>query len=114
MSTVPSEASAREVPQVRPSHGAATIGAAFDDPSLTASAGLVPLFAPAEAAGLPAQATAHVEVQADRGANANLNAMSIETRTERLRDNPRRPHASGGEHLTITATCTIKPECTDE
>ncbi len=78
MSTVPSEASAREVPQVRPSHGAATIGAAFDDPSLTASAGLVPLFAPAEAAGLPAQATAHVEVQADRGTNANLNAMSIE------------------------------------
>ncbi len=77
MSTVSSQASAKEVLHVQPSHTAATIGAAFDDPGLIASAGLVPLVAPAEAVGLPALASTHDGDPPDRGANADLTAMSL-------------------------------------
>jgi hypothetical protein len=59
------------------SHTPAAIGAAFDDSNLIASAGLVPLVALAEAAGLPALVAAHVSVPTDKGANADLKTMSL-------------------------------------
>ena len=59
------------------SHTPAAIGAAFDDPNLIASAGLVPLIALAEAAGLLDLVSAHVSVPTDKGANADLKTMSL-------------------------------------
>ena len=59
------------------SHTPAAIGAAFDDPNLIASAGLVPLVALAEAAGLLDLVSAHVSVPTDKGANADLTTMSL-------------------------------------
>ena len=59
------------------SHTPAAIGAAFDDPNLIASAGLVPLIALAEAAGLLDLVSAHVLVPTDKGANADLKTMSL-------------------------------------
>ncbi len=59
------------------SHTPAAISAAFDDLNLIASAGLVPLVALAQAAGLPALVSAHVGVPTDKGANADLKAMSL-------------------------------------
>ena len=59
------------------SHTPAAIGAAFDDPNLIASAGLVPLVALAESAGLLDLVSAHVSVPTDKGANADLKAMSL-------------------------------------
>ena len=59
------------------SHTPAAIGAAFDDPNLIASAGLVPLIALAESAGLLELVSAHVGVPTDKGANADLETMSL-------------------------------------
>ena len=59
------------------SHAPAAIGAAFDDPNLIASAGLVPLVALAEAAGLSGLVSAHVWVPTDKGANGDLKTMSL-------------------------------------
>ena len=59
------------------SHTPAAIGAAFDDPNLIASAGLVPFVALAEAAGLLDLVSAHVSVPTDKGANADLKTMSL-------------------------------------
>ena len=49
----------------------------FDDPSLVGSAGLVPVMALAEAAGLRRLADAHLSVPTDKGSNAGLKVASL-------------------------------------
>jgi hypothetical protein len=49
----------------------------FDDPNLVSSAGLVPVLALAERAGLCELADAHLSVPTDRGANAGLKVASL-------------------------------------
>ena len=51
-------------------HTLARTRASFDDPNLVSHAGLVPLAALAERAGLPGLAAAHVRPDGDQGANA--------------------------------------------
>ncbi len=50
---------------------------AFDDPNLVSWAGLVPLLALAESAGLCALAEEHLSVPTDKGANAGLKVASL-------------------------------------
>jgi hypothetical protein len=50
---------------------------AFDDPNLVSSAGLVPVLALAEQAGLRDLADAHLSVPTDKGANAGLKVASL-------------------------------------
>lgn len=50
---------------------------AFDDPNLVSSAGLVPVMALAESAGLRELADAHLSVATDKGANAGLKVASL-------------------------------------
>ena len=49
----------------------------FDDPNLVSSAGLVPMVALAESAGLPTLAQEHLSVPTDRGANAGRKVVSL-------------------------------------
>jgi hypothetical protein len=49
----------------------------FDDPNLVSSAGLVPMVALAESAGLHTLAQAHLTVPTDKGANAGLKVASL-------------------------------------
>ena len=49
----------------------------FDDPNLVASAGLVPVLALADQAGLRKLVDAHMSVPTDRGANAGLKVASL-------------------------------------
>ena len=49
----------------------------FDDPNLVSSAGLVPVVALAESAGLGALAQEHLSVPTDKGANAGLKVTSV-------------------------------------
>jgi len=49
----------------------------FDDPNLVSCAGLVPVLALADAAGLGALAGAHLSVPGDKGANAGLKVASL-------------------------------------
>ena len=49
----------------------------FDDPNLVSSAGLVPLLALAESAGLHTLTQQHLTVPGDKGANAGLKAASL-------------------------------------
>lgn len=51
--------------------------AAFDDPNLVSAAGLVPVMALAEAAGLPQLVAEHVHVPDSAGANADLKVGSL-------------------------------------
>ena len=59
------------------SHTRAATAAVFDDPNLVASAGLVPVLALADAAGLRALAGEHLSVPGDKGANAGLKVASL-------------------------------------
>jgi hypothetical protein len=59
------------------SHTAAARSAVFDDPNLVSSAGLVPLLALADSAGLHALAQEHLTVPGDKGANAGLKVASL-------------------------------------
>jgi hypothetical protein len=49
----------------------------FDDPNLVSSAGLVPLLAVAESAGLRTLAQGHLSVPTDKGSNAGLKVASL-------------------------------------
>jgi len=49
----------------------------FDAPNLVSSAGLVPVMALAESAGLRALAHEHLSVPTDKGANAGLQVVSL-------------------------------------
>jgi hypothetical protein len=59
------------------SHTPAARSAVFDDPNLVSSAGLVPLLALAESAGLHTLTQQHLTVPGDKGANAGLKAASL-------------------------------------
>jgi hypothetical protein len=50
---------------------------AFDDPNLVSAAGLVPVLALAESAGLRELADEHLSVPTDKGANAGLKVASL-------------------------------------
>ena len=49
----------------------------FDDPNLVSSAGLVPVVALAQSAGLGALTQGHLSVPTDKGANAGLKVASL-------------------------------------
>jgi hypothetical protein len=53
------------------------VSADFDDPNLVASAGLVPVMALAESAGLPDLVAEHVSVPGSAGANADLKVATL-------------------------------------
>ncbi|HET7666159.1 MAG TPA: IS1380 family transposase [Mycobacterium sp.] len=59
------------------SHTLGSMSAAFDDPNLVSSAGLVPTLALAEAAGLRTLAQGHLTVPTDKGANAGFKVASL-------------------------------------
>ena len=59
------------------SHTPAATSAVFDDPNLVSSAGLVPVLALADAAGLRGLADEHLSVPTDKGANAGLKVASL-------------------------------------
>jgi len=59
------------------SHTLGRTSAAFDDPNLVSSAGLVPVLALAERAGLRELGEEHLTVPTDKGANAGLKVASL-------------------------------------
>jgi hypothetical protein len=59
------------------SHTPAARSAVFDDPNLVSSAGLVPVLALAESAGLDSLADRLLRVPTDKGANAGLKVSSL-------------------------------------
>ncbi len=59
------------------SHTPRATSAVFDDPDLVSAAGLVPVLALAESAGLPDLADQHLTVATDKGANAGLKVASL-------------------------------------
>src|SRR6266700_3362671 len=58
-------------------HTSAATSAVFDDPNLVSAAGLVPVLALAESAGLRDLADEHLSVPTDKGANAGLKVSSL-------------------------------------
>jgi len=62
---------------VRLSHTRSARSAVFDDPNLVSCAGLVPVLALADAAGLRGLADKHLSVPTDKGANAGLKVSSL-------------------------------------
>jgi hypothetical protein len=62
---------------VQLSHTLPTTSALFDDPNLVSDAGLVPVLALAESAGLGDLADEHLTVPTDKGANAGLKVASL-------------------------------------
>ena len=62
---------------MRLSHTLGSTSAVFDDPNLVSSAGLVPVLALADSAGLRALADEHLSVPGDKGANAGLKVASL-------------------------------------
>lgn len=59
------------------SHSPHALSAAFDDPNLVSSSGLVPVVALAESVGLRGLADEHLTVPTDKGANAGLKVASL-------------------------------------
>src|SRR6187397_1392335 len=62
---------------MRLSHTLARTSVAFDDPNLVSTAGLVPVLALADRAGLRELAGEHLSVPGDKGANAGLKVTSL-------------------------------------
>jgi hypothetical protein len=62
---------------VQLSHSLSRTSVVFDDPNLVSSAGLVPVLALADQAGLRELTDAHLSVPSDRGANAGLKVASL-------------------------------------
>jgi hypothetical protein len=62
---------------VKLSHTSRGTSAVFDDPNLVSSAGLVPVLALADRAGLRDLADAHLSVPGDKGTNAGLKVASL-------------------------------------
>jgi Transposase DDE domain group 1 len=63
--------------QVKLSHTLRATSVVFDEPNLVSSAGLVPMLALAESAGLRELADNHLTVPTDKGANAGLKVASL-------------------------------------
>ena len=59
------------------SHTLPATSAVFDDPNLVSAAGLVPVLALADRAGLRRLADEHLSVPGDKGANAGLKVASL-------------------------------------
>ena len=59
------------------SHTLGSTSAVFDDPNLVSAAGLVPVLALADSAGLRGLADQHLSVPGDKGANAGLKVASL-------------------------------------
>ena len=59
------------------SHARPVVSAVFDDPNLVSAAGLVPVMALAQAAGLRTLADEHLSLPTDKGANAGLKVCSL-------------------------------------
>ena len=59
------------------SHTLTRTSAVFDDPNLVSSAGLVPVLALADRAGLRQLADEHLSVPTDKGANAGSKVASL-------------------------------------
>src|SRR4051794_38940413 len=68
---------ARGISEVKLSHTLRATSAAFDDPNLVSTGGLVPVLALAESAGLRDLADQHLSVPTDKGANASLKVASL-------------------------------------
>src|SRR5215212_10252771 len=62
---------------MQPCHRPRATSAAFDDPNLVSSAGLVPVLALARSSGLHQLADEHLTVPTDKGANAGLKVSSL-------------------------------------
>lgn len=62
---------------MRLSHTLGRTSVAFDDPNLVSAAGLVPVLALADRAGLGRLADEHLRVPTDKGANAGLKVASL-------------------------------------
>src|SRR3954449_10246906 len=69
--------STKGIRQVQLSHTSGATSAVFDDPNLVSSAGLVPVVALAEAAGLRVLADEHLTMPGDKGANAVSKVRSL-------------------------------------
>jgi Transposase DDE domain group 1 len=69
--------STKGIRQVQLSHTSRRTSAVFDDPNLVSSAGLVPVVALAESAGLAALVQERLSVPTDKGANAGLKVTSL-------------------------------------
>src|SRR4051812_47852409 len=69
--------STKGIRQVQLSHTSGATSAVFDDPNLVSSAGLVPVVALAEAAGLGALAQERLSVPTDKGAHAGMKVTSL-------------------------------------
>jgi hypothetical protein len=69
--------STKGIRQVQLSHTSRATSAVFDDPNLVSSAGLVPVVALAESAGLGALAQSRLSVPTDKGANAGPKVTSL-------------------------------------
>jgi hypothetical protein len=72
--------SQKDISQMQLSHTRRVGSIRFDDPNLVSSAGLVPVMALAQSAGLRALADAHLSVPTDKGANAGLKVSSLVAR----------------------------------
>jgi hypothetical protein len=72
-----SQAVTKGISQVRLSHRSSALSAVFDEPTLVSAAGLVPVLALAERAGLGRLADELLSVPTDRGANAGLKVASL-------------------------------------
>jgi hypothetical protein len=77
LATVPNTSTRKGTSGMRPSHTLARTAVSFDDPNLVSSAGLVPVVALADRAGLRELVDAHLTVPADKGANAGLKVASL-------------------------------------
>src|SRR3954451_9827614 len=74
---VPMTSTRKGISGVKLSHTWAAMSAVFDDPNLVSSAGLVPVVALAEAAGLRVLTDEHLTVPGDEGANAGSKVSSL-------------------------------------
>jgi hypothetical protein len=77
IATVPNSTTRKGSSGMRLSRTPARTSAVFDDPNLVSSAGLVPVLALAEQAGLRELADAHLTVSTDKGANPGLKVDSL-------------------------------------
>lgn len=77
-------ASLKGIRQVKFSHTFRSTQVAFDDPNLVSSAGLVPMLALAERAGLRSLADAQLSLPTDKGANPGLKVGPASTSASAL------------------------------
>src|SRR4051794_41731926 len=77
LATVPNTHTRKGTSGMRLFHTLGRTSAVFDDPNLVSSAGLVPVLALADRAGLREFADEHLTVPTDKGANAGLKVSSL-------------------------------------